>query len=93
MLAVSRSSTDDPLARVFAPPPDESQFDRENRIRAELEAKKRSDAIDEEINKQRLSRRNPKPVKILLLGASTNGFRACLSVSDRLTAPPPSRSK
>lgn len=65
------STTDDPLAHVFAPPLDESPHDKENRIRAEQEAKKRSDAIDEEINKQRNARKNSKPVKILLLGEST----------------------
>jgi len=70
MLSTSRSSTDDPLARAFVPSPNESQHDKENRIRAEQEAKKRSDAIDEEINKQRNARKNSKPVKILLLGES-----------------------
>lgn len=71
-------TTDDPLAHVFAPPPNESQHDKENRVRAEQEAKKRSDAIDEEINKQRASRKNTKPVKILLLGE----FYRCLSEPD-----------
>jgi len=76
MFAAPRSSTDDPLAYVFAPPPDESQHDKENRVRAEQEAKKRSDAIDEEINKQRNARKN-KPVKILLLGESTQFAFPC----------------
>lgn len=70
MFSAPRSSTDDPLAAVFAPPPNESQNEKENRIRAEQEAKKRSDAIDEEINRQRNARKNSKPVKILLLGES-----------------------
>lgn len=65
---------DDPLAHVFAPPLDESPRDKEHRIRAEQEAKKRSDAIDEEINKQRNARKS-RPVKILLLGESTIWFR------------------
>jgi hypothetical protein len=72
MLSTSRPYADDPLAHVFAPPPNESQHEKEARIRAEQEAKKRSDAIDEEINKQRLARKNSKPVKILLLGESAN---------------------
>ena len=70
MPPASRPSLDDPLAHVFAPPPNESQYDKENRVKAEQEAKKRSDAIDEEINRQRLARKNTKPVKILLLGES-----------------------
>lgn len=70
MSPASRPSLDDPLAHVFAPPPNESQYDKENRVKAEQEAKKRSDAIDEEINRQRLARKNTKPVKILLLGES-----------------------
>jgi len=69
MFSASRSSTDDPLAHVFAPSPNEPQHDKENRVRAEQEAKKRSDAIDEEINKQRTARKNSKPIKILLLGS------------------------
>ena len=68
MFSASTPPTDDPLAHVFAPPPDESQHDKETRIKAEQEAKKRSDAIDEEINKERNARKNSKPVKILLLG-------------------------
>ena len=71
MPPASSPSTDDPLAHVFAPPPDESEHQRESRICAEEEAKKRSDAIDEEINKQRIARKNSRPVKILLLGPST----------------------
>lgn len=61
---------DDPLAHVLSPPPNESHHDKENRVRAEQEAKKRSDAIDEEINRERNARKN-RPVKILLLGTST----------------------
>ena len=68
MVSASKSPADDPLAHVFAPPPNESPRDKESRVKAEQEAKKRSDAIDEEINKQRNARKNSKPVKILLLG-------------------------
>jgi hypothetical protein len=70
MLSAPRQSIDDPLACVFAPPPNESEDDKESRIRAEQEAKRRSDAIDEELNKQRITRKSPRPVKILLLGES-----------------------
>lgn len=73
MLSVERSPTDDPLAYVFAPPPNESPHEKEDRLRVELEAKKRSDAIDEEINRQRAARKSGRPVKILLLGQSESG--------------------
>jgi guanine nucleotide-binding protein alpha-1 subunit len=89
MLSTSRSSADDPLAHVFAPPPDESDLEKEKRIRAEEEAKRRSDAIDEEINKQRNSRKTSRPVKILLLGKSTIPLLRFRS----LTRPPYTRSK
>ena len=75
MVSTSRSPTEDPLAHVFAPPPNESHHDKENRIRAEQEAKKRSDAIDEEINRERNARKTSKPVKILLLGECSTHFR------------------
>ncbi|KAF9652402.1 G-alpha-domain-containing protein [Thelephora ganbajun] len=87
MLSTSKPSTDDPLARVFAPPPNESQRDKENRIRAEQEAKKRSDAIDEEISKQLIARKNSKPVKILLLGQSESGKSTTLKNFQLMSSP------
>lgn len=63
---------DDPLARAIAPPSNESQHQRELRMRAEQEAQRISDAIDEELNRQRIAdKKSPKPIKILLLGPST----------------------
>lgn len=60
---------DDPLARVIAPPENETQAEYAARLAAEEEAQKRSDAIDEEINRQRLeNKRAPKSVRVLLLG-------------------------
>ncbi|KAG1819361.1 guanine nucleotide binding protein, alpha subunit [Suillus variegatus] len=45
---------------------------REQRLAAEQEAKRVSDAIDDELNKQRISeKKGPKAIKILLLGKST----------------------
>ena len=59
----------DPLARVLAPPANETEEAKAERILEERRAKERSDAIDEEIEAQRVSaRKGPKPVKILLLG-------------------------
>lgn len=65
-----KTSDDDPLTRAIAPPPNETPAQRELRIAAEQEAKRVSDAIDDELNRQRIAdKKNPKPVKILLLGA------------------------
>jgi hypothetical protein len=60
---------EDPLARALAPPKNEKPHERDARLLAEREAKKISDSIDDELNRQRLAERK-KPVKILLLGAS-----------------------
>ncbi|KAL4073560.1 guanine nucleotide binding protein, alpha subunit, partial [Scleroderma citrinum] len=69
-----RINEDDPLTRAIAPPANESQQQRESRIQAEQDAKRISDAIDEELNRQRIAdRRSPKPTKILLLGQSESG--------------------
>ncbi|KAA1473649.1 G-alpha-domain-containing protein [Dentipellis sp. KUC8613] len=66
----SITDRDDPLTRALAPPPDETPEARDVRLRAEAEARKHSDMIDEELNQERLAaKKSPKPVKILLLGA------------------------
>ncbi|CDO73698.1 hypothetical protein BN946_scf185015.g26 [Trametes cinnabarina] len=58
----------DPLAWVMAPPPNETEEQRQARVAAEAEAKRISDAIDEELQRQaKADKRGPKPVKILLL--------------------------
>ena len=60
---------DDPLSRVLAPPPNETAADREARLLAEAEAKRISDAIDEELQLQaRSDKKGPRPMKMLLLG-------------------------
>lgn len=65
-----RSVDEDPLAKAIAPPPDETPAQREERLVAEKEAKQRSDAIDEELRRSSLDKKNQKPVKVLLLGLS-----------------------
>ncbi|KAK1223262.1 hypothetical protein PQX77_013850 [Marasmius sp. AFHP31] len=65
------SSTEDlgPLAWVIAPPPDETSAEREARSKIEAEAKRVSDAIDEDIDRQaNAEKKGPKPVRVLLLG-------------------------
>jgi hypothetical protein len=65
-----KTSNDDPLTRAIAPPPNETPEERDLRIAAEQEAKRVSDTIDDELNRQRIAdKKNPKPIKILLLGA------------------------
>lgn len=60
---------EDPLTKVIAPPPDESLKEREVRLAEEAAAQRRSDAIDEELNRQRLAEKKaPKCIRILLLG-------------------------
>jgi len=61
---VSESSRD-PLTDAIAPPPSESYAERERRLEREREAKRVSDSIDEQLNKERKAE---KPIKILLLG-------------------------
>ncbi|KAF8995481.1 guanine nucleotide binding protein, alpha subunit [Cyathus striatus] len=66
---------DDPLTRAIAPPPNESPEQRDARLFAEAEAQRRSDAIDEEINRQRATdKKAPKCVRVLLLGQSESGM-------------------
>jgi guanine nucleotide-binding protein alpha-1 subunit len=67
---------DDPLSRVLAPPRHEKPAERQARLEAERLAKKRSDLIDEDIDRERQAeRRGMKPVKILLLGAYSSQRR------------------
>ncbi|KAJ3849765.1 guanine nucleotide binding protein, alpha subunit, partial [Lentinula lateritia] len=64
----------DPLTNAISPPSDESAQEREIRIKHELEAKQKSDAIDEDLNRQRAAEKKaPKPVRVLLLGQSESG--------------------
>lgn len=65
---------DDPFASALAPPVNETPEEREARLLAQAEAQKRSDAIDEELNRQRnVDKKAPKCVRVLLLGQSESG--------------------
>lgn len=80
-----RLPEDDPLTRALAPPCNETPRQREHRLRAEQEAKRVSDAIDDELNRQRIAdKKSPKPIKILLLGA-------CVSLLSSLPLNQPGR--
>lgn len=66
---MSFKKQDDPLTAALAPPENESPAEREQRLKFELDAKRRSDAIDDEIDKQRSAdKKAPKPIQVLLLG-------------------------
>jgi hypothetical protein len=63
---------DDPLTKLMQPPVDETPEELHARLAAEAEAQKRSNAIDEEIHRQKQElKKAPKPVRVLLLGASS----------------------
>jgi guanine nucleotide-binding protein subunit alpha len=69
----------DPLTLAAAPPADETPTQRIIREKAEAEAKKVSDDIDEQIKRDRLaSKRRKRSVKVLLLGQSESGKSATL---------------
>lgn len=63
-----QSDDDDPLTKAMAPPPNETETQRAVRLAAEKEAQRRSDAIDEELNRQRINDKKTNCVKVLLLG-------------------------
>uniref|UniRef100_A0A0W0FWU8 Guanine nucleotide-binding protein alpha-4 subunit n=1 Tax=Moniliophthora roreri TaxID=221103 RepID=A0A0W0FWU8_MONRR len=81
-------SDDDPLTRAMAPPPDETPEQREQRLQREKEARERSEAIDNEINQQRLAeKREQAPVKVLLLGQSESGKTTTLKNFQLISSP------
>ena len=59
---------DDPLTKALAPPPNETLEQRDARLQMEKEAQLQSDAIDEEINRQRVAEKKSHCVRVLLLG-------------------------
>lgn len=68
---MGRSFEEDPLTLAIAPPPDETPEQRHAREIAEVEARKVSDEIDEQLKREREGeKRKKKPVKLLLLGMS-----------------------
>jgi guanine nucleotide-binding protein subunit alpha len=64
----------DPLTLATAPPKDETPAQRIVREKAESEARRVSDEIDEQIKRERqATKRRKRPVKVLLLGQSESG--------------------
>ncbi|KAH6905970.1 guanine nucleotide binding protein, alpha subunit [Coprinopsis sp. MPI-PUGE-AT-0042] len=65
---------EDPLDVVTRPPPNETPADRTERVRREAEAKRISDAIDEDIRREKAEKKKTgRPVRVLLLGQSESG--------------------
>ena len=56
----------DPLTLAALPPPDESDIDRERRLRREIEAKKVSDSIDDQLKQERAALKKKKQVRALV---------------------------
>jgi hypothetical protein len=82
------NSDDDPLSRAIAPPLNETQEEKDARIAAEAEAQRRSDAIDEEINRQRIAeKKSPKFIRVLLLGQSESGKSTTLKNFQLINSP------
>ncbi|KAG1859657.1 guanine nucleotide binding protein, alpha subunit [Suillus subluteus] len=74
-----RMSVEDPLTLAIAPPKDETPQEKDTREEAEVEARRISEAIDEQIRQERTAlKKKKKSVKVLLLGQSESGKSATL---------------
>jgi len=67
---VRRRTISDPFAAALLPPPNETPTERENRLKAEQDARKVSEHIDELLRAEKKQR---PQVKVLLLGQSESG--------------------
>jgi predicted Ser/Thr protein kinase len=68
----------------LVPPPNETVSEREVRLKAELDAKKISDSIDDMLHQERSEKKKLRPeVNVLLLGQSESGKSTTLKRKSR----------
>lgn len=85
---VGNNGREDPLAKVLQPPSDESEQEKRIRMQKEVEAKRVSDAIDEELREEeRASKKGMAVVKVLLLGQSESGKSTTLKNFQLMNSP------
>ncbi|EPT03825.1 hypothetical protein FOMPIDRAFT_150339 [Fomitopsis schrenkii] len=68
-----RRSLSDPLAAALQPPPNETPEQRQSRLQAEEDARRRSERIDKMLKDSHKAQQRKQVVKILLLGQSESG--------------------
>jgi guanine nucleotide-binding protein subunit alpha len=79
MMGRSLTLDEDPLTLAILPPVDETPDQREARESVELEARRRSDEIDEQLRSEKAAlKKKKRPVKVLLLGQSESGKSSTL---------------
>ena len=68
-----RKDPDDPISLLLTPPPDESPEERAIRLEKEADARRVSDAIDEQIKRDHAALKKQNILKMLILGQSESG--------------------
>ncbi|KAI0085497.1 guanine nucleotide binding protein, alpha subunit [Irpex rosettiformis] len=71
---MGRTADEDPLTIAIAPPPGETEEQKQHRLQEEAEARRISDEIDQQLKEERAAlKKKKKPIKVLLLGQSESG--------------------